>query len=592
MRRLPWKGHIVDWLGFLDNGRTLINRFPWEEGCWDTITGEVVRRFKRGDEDIPTGIMALTPEGKYLAVGYTDRVVFWDVATGQVAREHLTQERYLRGLAFSPDGKRYATTSHDQRIRVYDTATGKESSPQLGHGGKIQDIAVSPDGRYVASTSYEGATLIVWDPATSKVVWTRRWTRGAAGLLRYTPDGKQLIVLGWGFDTREKSLDERLSQFQHPARLLDAATGREVRQFPLKRLGGVTAALSPDGKLLVTGGLPGLQFWDLLTGKELPPLAGPEMAVEAVAISPDGKTLAVGGNNRPRVKDQPDRSARLWDLTTGELRTVLHGQTDSVGALRFSSDGRLLAAGANQESAVWEVNTGKLLWTPRIRGSAVRCGRLVFSPDSRLIASSGDWDARGLWDVPTGQMVIPLDARFCVFAPDGTKYITASENDTLEVWPLPPPRELFTVDRIKPDQIKSEEWQHVVQLLRDEDGEIAYQAVCALASRPETAVQILRPVLRVAPKRNVSRIQKLIDELDRDDFERRQDAVKALDNLGRTAEPELRAALQRPLSAEKGRQVRRLLETLETLPLPSPSRLEWRAIQVLESVGTQEVTVR
>lgn len=60
---------------------------------------------------------------------------------------------------------------------------------------------------------------------------------------------------------------------------------------------------------------------------------GHELAVIAIAISPDSNYVATGSR---------DKSAKLWELSTGrEVRSFL-GHEASVNSLGFSSDGKYL----------------------------------------------------------------------------------------------------------------------------------------------------------------------------------------------------------------------------------------------------------
>jgi hypothetical protein len=83
-------------------------------------------------------------------------------------------------------------------------------------------------------------------------------------------------------------------------------------------------------------------------------------------------------------------------------------------------------------------------------------------------------------------------------------------------------------------------------------------------------------------------LKRLLAQLDSDQFEERETAADALEELGDLAGPTLGAVLAGRPSAEVRRRVDSLLGKLDALP-SGPRRLrEIRAVEVLERAGTPE----
>ena len=121
-----------------------------------------------------------------------------------------------------------------------------------------------------------------------------------------------------------------------PVRKDEIPTDAELRRFAA---GGkpVREILSPDGRQSLSWEGNDLRLWDAKTGKELRRLRGHTDRVTSAAFSPDGKHILSGGL---------DRSVRMWDAATGEQLRAFEGHTGHVHGVAFAPDGKRVASAA------------------------------------------------------------------------------------------------------------------------------------------------------------------------------------------------------------------------------------------------------
>ena len=130
--------------------------------------------------------------------------------------------------------------------------------------------------------------------------------------------------------------------------------------------------------------------------------------IGAIDWSPDGEKIAAGG--------QLHRALIIWDSRTGARLRSLDKEDGSISSIRWSGDGRYLAAGRMFTAAtrshvainVWDAQTGRRAHgflgpdPSRPEANDVRSGALAFSPDSTLLAA-GHLGAVSIHEVVTGR---------------------------------------------------------------------------------------------------------------------------------------------------------------------------------------------
>jgi WD40 repeat protein len=130
---------------------------------WEVAGGRVVALRSRHGGRID--FLAWGP-GPRLAAGSTSgRVTLWDAATGQVQRELFAgSQDWIRGLAWSPDGRRLAASPLGSGVHVWDPDSGEQVFV-CETDGAVSDLAWSPDGRCLAGVAAPARHLALWDTA-------------------------------------------------------------------------------------------------------------------------------------------------------------------------------------------------------------------------------------------------------------------------------------------------------------------------------------------------------------------------------------------------------------------------------------------
>jgi WD40 repeat protein len=593
---------------------------------WSVETGKEMAAIK----DIPQSAISLaySPDGKWLAIGHAQpsvslvdletrnlkhslggvsssvrwldftaggeslvvydnsgAVTVFDPQTRQERRK-LTAGPSQAAPALSPDGKTVITSSGNV-IDVWNLETGETMHPFDGHRSYVTHAAVSPDGR-LGCTMGQDYALRLWDLATGEQIHSRRRPpRYAAPTVAFTPDGQHLL---WADSTTSiEVLDVAVLMKQKPAPPTAAPVIR-ASQF-------ATFAISDDGRTLVAnnsaGG--GAQIWDLTDNppsvRQVPPTFGAQGV--PLAFSPDARFSAtrftVDGSGQQVVIADLTRGREVTRLVSVPGQQILEGTF--AGA-------RLFASRSQRHLALWDVLSGKTVINVAVIEGGAATTAVTCSPDGRLLAWAESDAGRTirLYDSLQGREVGKFAGHEGIVqclrmhtTGERPLLLSGSHDSTTLVWDLRAVMEELrrTTPRLA-EQAPDELWAD----LGAEDAAAMHRASSILAAAGEDVVPLLAQRLAPVPVDRAlgEKIDKLVKQMDHDQFSEREQASQQTAELGEGAEPFLKEALTTTTSAEARHRIRRLLADIADQPLvlTAEQQRAIRAVQILEQIGGNE----
>ena len=285
--------------------------------------------------------------------------------------------------------------------------------------------------------------------------------RTSAGVAFFdTETWKQIMTLGsegGGFGSP--------TDLSQDGKLLAATRDRQIELWDLSSQARVTnfvaateqvwsVAFSPRDNLLATGDETGVvRLWDTSALQEVTAWKAHANYLLGLRFSPDGAILATGGGDQV-IRCWNVTALRQWasNSTSGPgtasqaCLATLRGHHDQVWALAFSSDGRFLVSGSQDETArLWSVRPEE---EQRQFTNAVIL--LWLSPDGQTMAALNK-DARGdaetvalaYWAVASGKQIstvhLPTDVNavsHAAISPNGKYLAFGLTNGVVDLWAL------------------------------------------------------------------------------------------------------------------------------------------------------------
>ena len=260
------------------------------------------------------------------------------------------------------------TGADDGHVRIWNwkkQTPVKTLEPKLN--GTVWSVDVSADAKYVAAVC-DDSRVSVWNLGD----FTKPYefphptsTRSAV----FSPDGTMVATGDRGATVR----------------VWDITAG--IPETLRKHTGTVySLAYSPDGTKLASASSDGTaKMWNLTEGGDPITIAQHKGPVFGVAFSPDGTRIATAGW---------DGVVRICDLRGAVVKTIQAYEGDAW-AVSFGNGGKWLATGGPDAVKVWDVETGKEIFT--YRGRAFHAVR--FAKDGKTLAAGARDGTVRVWEI-------------------------------------------------------------------------------------------------------------------------------------------------------------------------------------------------
>jgi WD40 repeat protein len=267
---------------------------------WNASTGSKVHTFFHTHG---VRYVLFDHRGSYFATCYGSQgVIIWDLFTGQQIRSFTSDPYTIDSVAFDYNSNIFAICS-DAYSRFFKIATG-----QLIHsigGESIKLIAFSNNGKHFATCSSVGK-IKVWDLATMSALQTINPHVSSIESIAFNSMGNNLIT-----SSKEEDI------------LWDIATGDQIRMFGGYFLFHGQRTVSPDGKYFITPSSTNKDttIWDSATDTKIRTLNDRYSGPSKVAIASHDAIATAYTNGDVYVW----RPAKAWGFKSALIGSAVLG---------------------------------------------------------------------------------------------------------------------------------------------------------------------------------------------------------------------------------------------------------------------------
>ncbi|HET6977948.1 MAG TPA: NACHT domain-containing protein [Pyrinomonadaceae bacterium] len=392
----PEKGNIEDLAVTPDFKQLVIAGSDGSCETWNLATQKKVNTLHadEGPENLPAKAMAISADGRMVALAHYGGVTFCDIDSGKIIRRLVAPAGSVAAttqVVLTADARKVITVSYNGIVQLWDAARGwhAPTEDETTSTGNVDHVTFRNDGRIAASCDDDGIFLS-HDVKTGNQAYSKLANVSHPNAIAFTPDGSRALIAAHKHFNVYKVSNGFLSKpipFE----------GETGTVYPL--------TISIDGSIAVSGSRFSedheLRIWDVVTRQLRGRLSGHSSDVTIAALAPDCRLLLSVGDND---FDETKRTFMSWNLATEKRVRVFKSPNDTIYALAISEDGQYAVSGGVYETiSLWSTRTGVEL--RKLEGHSETITGLAITPDCRYIVSSSRDQTVRVWDLQTGECV-------------------------------------------------------------------------------------------------------------------------------------------------------------------------------------------